>query len=83
MSRRRQIGRWVCLLALLGLSVPTFYVLSIGPVAFAFQRFELHRYWFAREVAAFYSPLEDYARKSEQYPAKLLNRYVELWIGPD
>lgn len=64
-------------------SIPAVYVLSIGPVALIWKKFDLEKHPVTQDLAAFYSPLENYARGNDELPAKLLKRYVELWVGPD
>jgi hypothetical protein len=68
---------------LLFLSIPVLYVLSVGPVALIWKTFDLDKNPITQEVAAFYAPLENYVRGNDELPAKVLKRYVELWVGPD
>ncbi|HEX7863146.1 MAG TPA: hypothetical protein VF773_22650 [Verrucomicrobiae bacterium] len=83
MSEKRLFSKRFWIAASVLASIPAVYVLSIGPVALIWIKFDLEKHPVTEDLAAFYSPLENYALGNDELPAKLLKRYVELWIGPD
>lgn len=84
MSKKAELAKRLWLLTLLCISIPVFYVLSIGPAAFLYDKFDfVKQSSVGKTLSAAYSPLLDYLKDSDTLQAKLLHRYIELWVEPD
>jgi hypothetical protein len=69
-------------IAALCASVPVFYILSIGPAALIFDKFNLQGGLVGNALFMFYSPVESYMQNNrERFEVKLLEKYVKLWTG--
>ena len=61
-------------------AIPAVYVLSVGPVIWAWEKWNWANNDFAAPLIVIYRPLESIA-KSPSYAGKLLRTYVRFWGG--
>jgi len=64
------------------LTLPVLYIISVGPIGWAWQKFDLYRFQGLTTAAAvIYLPLEN-LYKSDSLAGRIYKRYTEFWLAP-